>query len=341
MKRGIAMSTLLVIIIAMIILLSVATVSTVNISNTSKKLAFASELQMIQESVDSYRTKNDGAYPVSDFVNIDISSLDEATKLQFINNNEDIVNNNLSFRKLDLTKLSLVSITRGKTENNDIYVVSEKTGIVYYAKGEIIGSNTYYSMTQELKKLLNYNKKSDEVLTDNAVIFDISKNEFTNENVTGSIKVPKEYTNVVVKVGSNTVNVNNLVIDEKYNVYNVEVDKNCLIEVEYQNTKGVLNQSSYRIKNIDKAIPTINVESIDTLNGKKYINLSAQDNLSGIKSFKYDVDKIDNNNLGKIYFNNGGTDISNDFIVVDAIKTTITIYVEDNAGNYNIILQNI
>ena len=75
MKRGIAMSTLLVIIIAMIILLSVATVSTVNISNTSKKLAFASELQMIQESVDSYGTKNDGAYPVSDFVNIDINQL--------------------------------------------------------------------------------------------------------------------------------------------------------------------------------------------------------------------------------------------------------------------------
>ena len=182
MKRGIAMSTLLVIIIAMIILLSVATVSTVNISNTSKKLAFASELQMIQESVDSYRTKNDGAYPVSDFVNIDISSLDEATKLQFINNNEDIVNNNLSFRKLDLTKLSLVSITRGKTENNDIYVVSEKTGIVYYAKGEIIGSNTYYSMTQELKKLLNYNKKSDEVLTDNAVIFDNALNYLKHAN---------------------------------------------------------------------------------------------------------------------------------------------------------------
>ena len=95
MKKGIAMVTLVVTIAVMITLVSVITYTGINTANTSKKIVFASEIKMVQESVDGYRTKNDGDYPISDFVTIDLTGASSDVKKQFTDNAEEIIDNKL------------------------------------------------------------------------------------------------------------------------------------------------------------------------------------------------------------------------------------------------------
>ena len=107
MKKGIAMATLVVIISVMIILVSVITVTGFNTSNTARKLAFASELEMIQESVNSYKTDNEGDLPTTEFIVIDLTRASGDVLNQFQQNGEEITNNKVSLCKIDFTKLIL------------------------------------------------------------------------------------------------------------------------------------------------------------------------------------------------------------------------------------------
>ena len=166
MKKGIAMVTLVVTIGVMLTLVSVITYTGISTANTSKKMSFASEINMVQESVNGYRTNNEGEFPISDFVIIDLINASDDVKKQFTDNGEDIIDNKVYLSKIDYTKLDLNSLNRGVSKTaDDIYTISTKSGIVYYAKGLKIGNITYYTLTDELKNLLNYNQKSNSVLT--------------------------------------------------------------------------------------------------------------------------------------------------------------------------------
>ena len=342
MKKGIAMVTLVVIISVMLILVSVITVSGINVSNTSKKLSFSSEIKMLQDSINSYRTNNNEELPVYDFVVIDLSSASDDVKKQFQENLEDIVDNKVYLNKIDYTKLDVSSLSRGLSESDDdIYVISSKSGIVYYAKGLKIGNYTYYTLTDELKKLLNYNSKSNEILADNAILCEMSTNDWTNDNVSVAIKVPKEYINVSVNIEDDNFDVDTNIVDEEYNVYTIEVQSNCNINVNYTDKSNVVKNSKFLVSNVDKEVPNIEVNNITNSNkNKKYIEVKSTDLQSGIKIMKYDTDKINNDEVGRIYFNNNGIEIKNNVIEIDNDIPYITIYVEDNAGNSQILLVN-
>ena len=342
MKKGIAMVTLVVIISVMLILVSVITVSGVNVSNTSKKLSFASEIKMLQDCVNTYRTTNNNELPITDFVVIDLSSASDDVKKQFQTNLEDITDDNVYLNKIDYTKLDVSNLSRGLSESDeDIYVVSSKTGIVYYAKGLKIGNQTYYTLTDELKKLLNYNSKSNELLADNAIVCEMNTNDWTNMNVSVNIKVPKEYVNVTVSVGENIAQIDSNIIDEEYNIYNFEVVENCNINVNYTDQNDMSKNSKFIVGNIDKTLPDLVVNNIiNSNNNKKYIEVKGTDLQSGIKIIKYDTDKIDNDEIGIIYFNNNGIEVKNNIIEIDNDIPYITVYVEDNAGNCKISLVN-
>ena len=339
MKKGIAMVTLVVVIAVMLILVSVITISGINASNTSKKITFAAEIKMVQESINSYRTNNNEV-PVTDFIVIDLSNASEEVIRQFEDNLEEIVDNKVKLNKIDYTKLDFSSLSRGLSESeDDIYVVSSKTGIVYYAKGLKIGNNTYYTLTDELNTLINFNNKSDEIIADNAIICETSTTDWTNENVKTLIKVPKEYTNVVVSVGENKVN--NNIVEEKYNVYDIEIIENCNINISYTYKTNEIKNSSFSVNNIDKQVPNIESNKISKSNTqKKYIEIKAIDLQSGIKVIKYDKDKINNDEVGRIYFNNSGIEVKENIIEIDNDIPYVTVYVEDNAGNYQILLIN-
>lgn len=344
MKKGITMVSLLTVMASMIILISVVTISSVNISNTSKKMAFASELKMIQDSVDSYKTKNNGEYPVSDFVNVDISGLSESSKAQFLNNSEEIAEDKVFLRKVDYAKLSLVSISRGlgESDESDIYAVSTKTGKVYYVKGLNIGKTTYYTITGELQKLIMYNRKNDEVLANNAIVFETSKIEWTNESITGKLKIPEEYTNISISVNGSIITTYDLTTNENEKIYTLEIKNNCVIDVKYNDEDNIEKTASYTISNIDQTVPTINVDNIENSNKEKlYLNINASDMQSGIKALKYDIGKINDDEVGRVYFNSNGTEIKGNVIELEKDVRYVTIYVEDSAGNYDIVMVNV
>ena len=343
MKKGIAMATLVVIISVMLILLSVITITGINISNTSRKIAFASEIKMLQDSIDGYITKNLGEYPVSEFVTIDLSRASDDVKKQFEDNGEEILDSKVILNKIDYIKLDLTSLTRGTSDTTyDIYVVSTKTGKVYYAKGLKIGNNTYYTLTDELKNLVEYNSKSNEVLTNDAVIFETSTNEWTNSDIEITVKVPRSYSNDKLTINGNPVIKFSTIGTEDYVIHSLTISYNCNLAVNYKDANNLDRTSSFDITNIDKQKPYIDITNIKQLDtNKKYLEIKGNDSESGVKIIKYDTDKITNDEIGKIYFNSNGIEVKNNIIEVEDNIPYITLYIEDNAGNYQIVTKEI
>lgn len=342
MKKGIAMATLVVIISVMLILLSVITITGINISNTSRKIAFASELKMLQDGVDGYRTTNLEEYPVSEFVTIDLSLASDDVKKQFEDNGEEILDNKVILNKIDYTRLDLTSLTRGTSDTtDDIYVVSTKTGKVYYAKGLKIGNNTYYTLTDELKSLIEYNSKSNEFLANDAIIFETSTNEWTNGDIEVKVKVPRSYTDRTITINGNPVT-KGTIGTEEYVIHSITITNNCILEVNYKDSNNIDRTSSFDITNIDKQKPDIDITNIKKLDtNKKYLEIKGNDLESGIKIIKYDTDKITNDEIGRIYFNSNGIEVKNNIIEVEDNIPYITLYIEDNAGNYQIVTKEV
>ena len=335
MKKGIALATLVVIILVMILLISVITVTGFNTSNTTRKLAFASEIKMVQESVNSYRTANQGELPTSDFVVINLNEASEFVLNQFEQNGEEINEESVYLNKIDFNKITVKNLTKGigKT-SEDIYAVSSKTGIIYYVQGLKIGGKTYYSLTDDLKKLLKYNSKSSESNSKKGIVFEPE----TTDWVTGGgvlllyIKVPNEYTLVSIKLkNGNTVLPKSTYPDGDYMIHSIELRNNEVVKVIFKDETNEEKNATYNVTNFDVKAPTLSIDSITTVGDKKYIKITCKDDDSKIKYLKYEYGNI--STYSKEYFYNGGYEIKDNLIEVDSAETTITIYTEDNAGN--------
>ena len=151
-KKGVTLVILAVTIIVALILLTTIIFSYDNIKNSIKKREFAKEIYAIQKLSDEYILKN-GNIPIKSqspyiFLSEAVTSYPE----QF----QDEEENNLCY-ELDLSKINVESVTKGikkDGDENDIYVISEKTKRIYYLKGYEIGDMTYYTLTEELSNLL-------------------------------------------------------------------------------------------------------------------------------------------------------------------------------------------
>ena len=339
MKNGIAMVTLVVTIAVMLTLVSVITYTGINTANTSKKMAFASEIKMVQECIDSYRTNNEGNFPTSDFVTIDLSNASIDVKKQFTDNGEEIIENKVYLSKIDYTKLELNSLNRGLGQtSDDIYVLSTKSGIVYYAKGLKIGNITYYTLTDELKNLLSYNQKSNEVSTSNAIVFKVSTTDWINSGkVECSVKVPNNYSSKEPTFNGNIILDVQTSSEGEYITHKFNIDNNGIIEIKYNDGKED-KTASYTINNFDKDMPTVSISKISNSNpDKKSYKIEANDKTSGIKIIKYDIGNIIGGNISDVYFNSNGIQLKDNVIQLDNDVSYITVYVEDNAGNRQIL----
>lgn len=339
MKNGIAMVTLVVTIAVMLTLVSVITYTGINTANTSKKMAFASEIKMIQECIDSYRTNNQGNFPTSDFVTIDLSNASIDVKKQFTDNEEEIIDNKVYLSKIDYTKLELNSLNRGLGQtSDDIYVLSTKSGIVYYAKGLKIGNITYYTLTNDLKNLLSYNQKSNEVSISNAIVFKVSTTDWINSGkVECSVKVPNNYSSKEPTFNGNIILDVQTSSEGEYITHKFNIDNNGIIEIKYNDGKED-KTASYTINNFDKDIPTVSISKISNSNpDKKSYKIDANDKTSGIKVIKYDIGNIANDNISNVYFYSNGIQVKDDIIQLDNDVSYITVYVEDKAGNSQVV----
>lgn len=167
-KKGISMIALLITIAVFLILLTVITISSDKIVNNTKKKQFAREIYEVQNLVDKYKyEKEEYPYTILDDSTKESISINITDDLNDQFENEDITEDNkVVLYSIDLNKIGAESITRGiKKDNdlNDVYAFSEKTGIVYYAKGYKVGKNIYYTLTDELKAQIGYGKDTSNI----------------------------------------------------------------------------------------------------------------------------------------------------------------------------------
>ena len=154
-KNGITLITLIAIVMVSIILLSTIVVSYSSFKTNARKKAFATEIYTIEKQVEEYKLRNN-EYPIISEVQYDLDELDSELVDIISALNEDVTEKIVKFYTIDLSKLNLENISRGvkKAGNLDIYVISKKTGNVYYLIGEEIENETYYNFNAELYDLL-------------------------------------------------------------------------------------------------------------------------------------------------------------------------------------------
>ena len=186
-KKGISMIVLLITIAVFLILVTVVTISSNKILNNTKKKQFAREIYEVQNLVDKYKyEKEEYPYTILDDNTNESISIDITDEIKNQFENENITEDNkVVLYSIDLNKIGAENITRGiKKDNNlkDVYAFSNKTGIVYYIDGYKVGNNTYYTLTDELKKIIGYGKDNSNE-TDSKIISETASMDYVQDGL--------------------------------------------------------------------------------------------------------------------------------------------------------------
>lgn len=343
MKKGISLISLFITALVLLILATTVTITGVDALNNAKISKFATEIAQIQNLVDSYKEANFGEYPIGDSAVIDISGLTDLAKAQFADENK-ISETKVNLYVIDMSLLSKTDLIHGnKKTDTDVYVVSKKTGKVYYAQGFKANGKTYYTLTGELLEIVDYSNNLKAINKD-GILFYLTNSNWTNVSIDAIVKVPdnSDYSSINVSTKSGTTTLSNVSLSSSksgYKIYNVKnIDTNCDIVVNYDKEGVGPSTQSYSITNIDKVNPTLDVEKQEAMvsaqeNDKKvYIKVNANDYESGIAFTKYEADEIDEG-IANEYFLSNGISVKDNAITVDRYTSVVTIYTQDKAGN--------
>lgn len=309
MKKGISLVIMLVTIAVILILTSVTVVTGSNIYNNTKKVKFASEISYVEEIVNTYRLNNNGSYPSSKLVSVDCSSINPVyLNEQFVN--EGINNDILALYKIDFSMLNpheLMYTDINSDSGDNVYCISPTTGRVYFLQGVKIGRKTYYTLTEDLKKSINY--VEDNNVNDGIIFLDDYKGNL-------KIKIPDEYTDINITSSNGEITVTEDSINE-YKIYNVSYTTGSLITVSYKND-NVLKELKYNVGEVSSNKPEFNISEIKTMvnskTGKeeKYVTLENVPN--NIKVIKY-ANQVLNESKVRDYFKTSGIEISKDDVI--------------------------
>lgn len=333
-KKGISLVSISIAVIVMLVLVSTISVSlTFSITN-AKKMAFAKEIYNIQSLVDEYMEREETLPPTLETIQITPSDMS-----QF--NLETLSNGTLLLETLDLPSLDIKSTSYGNKEigeddtekAKDVYAVSLATGKVYYIAGFEIAGKKYYTLTDELRQMIE--KKQNLTVGEKTVTFTPSVVGWGKDGISVTVAVPSEFTSPSLEISNANIKYTSTTANGVlyYNVNTEKVAENYTVTVNY--TKGgVVSSATYSAK-IDKTAPVISKDtSVSNVTGK--VNgLKATDTESGIKYFKYAEGVIslsDANSYMKAY----GKNITNGSINFKNSQN-YTLYAEDKAGNYSII----
>ena len=160
MKKGITFVAVMVTVAIMFILVSTVTISAINVINNSQKTKFATELAYVKEAVDNYYTTYN-TYPIDGSVTVNLKEVKDVDKKQF-QGEDGYTSDSIVLYVINKEKLGITETVygNGNVTDNDIYVFSKKTDSVYYLKGLKIGGKTYYTLTDDLKKIINYEESN-------------------------------------------------------------------------------------------------------------------------------------------------------------------------------------
>lgn len=341
-KKGISIIALIASITVILILLTTVVISGFTTVNNSKKISFGTEVYMIQTAVDAYYTKNGNMYPTKDAITVTFSGMTNQVLRQFANNSDEIVDNKITLYTIDYDKIDIKDLKygTGKDGANDVYVLSQKSGKVYYAKGVKIGNEMYYTLTDDIEFLLNYNNDKNESSTP-IVTFESSSTAKWAQSVSVKVKVPSTFEGVSVSAGNDVITSSQT--DSNGNdIYEVSKPGNYTITVNYTES-GNNKVSKYEVDNVDNTAPIITVskEKVNMQTGDSigYMEIeSRSDDLSGVKTVKYDYGDFSDKSTAKAHFEIHGVQANNDMILIKEGYNNITVYIEDNAGNFDVLL---
>ena len=155
-KSGITLIAVTRGIVVMGILIGLTVVSTKGIVKESNARNFASELKQLEYLAKQNKILNNNED--FNFVKrvILISDLSDEQKEQMASEIQD-GDTEVTLYELGFNTLDVMDTLYGKKENgdNDVYVISYKTGKIYYLKGFKWDDVTYYTLTGKLKELVS------------------------------------------------------------------------------------------------------------------------------------------------------------------------------------------
>ena len=153
-KGGIALISLSIVLIILVLISGVITYIGYDIIVTAKNTAYAKDMETITDSVMEYYAVN-GSFPIlengkevttDEYEQDIIDLLGEEAALRLAN---EIIKNNdeeAVFYEIDISKIGIDDLKFGIKENeNDIYVISNDSHIIYYYLGYENSSGLYFS----------------------------------------------------------------------------------------------------------------------------------------------------------------------------------------------------
>jgi len=310
-KQGITVTVMVITVIILIILAGTITFSVSSTINYSILSTWASEITNIQDIVDEQLGLSSSMNFTSGNITIDISNATLRDE-QFAG--ENIVNNTIEVKVIDLAKLNITNTKYGNLETSmDMYAISEETGRVYYVQGVEVDEEVYYTLTINLKNRFKLNSTERNL---SSVVFVPSSIGYTNEPITLKVKIPSTYTNIVITTSNNDIQVGSQTLKGNVYEYNINANKvtgNYKVTVSYNDGTQALI-STYNVNGYDDVPPVINpiaYENIvykETENKKtEYLtNIIAIDE-SGIKVLKYAVGTITQEQAKEYFEENANT----------------------------------
>ena len=340
MKKGFSLVTLLVTIFVIIILTSTVVISANSIYNSNKKVKFASEISYIKELVNSYMVNNNGNLPSNSEVITSIRDI-STDEMQSQFQDEDISNENtIVLNKIDMSMINPGTLQYGngtEEKSDDIYCISKKTGRIYYARGCKIGSKTYYTLTDELKKAIKYTESNN---INDGIIFCDGNLESGIKEI--DVKIPESYLDIEI-TSSDASFEYSLEKESRYNIYKTKSKENSTITVKYKvNSDSEKKELKYNVEGVDNSGLTFSLSNVkkgvngSTQKEEKYVtieNISKEN--SQIKIKKY-ANIYVSEEESKEYFKNNGIEVKDNIVNIDnSLAGNITVYIEDKSGNYH------
>lgn len=336
-KKGFSMVALAASLTIVMILLTTVTISVVNSLNNSRKVQFALEINSIEASINTYYVAN-GEYPTGSSVALDLIGIDSYKDQILANGEVPTSDNKVILYEIDYSKIGnlTTNLGNGKNGENDIYALSQETGRVYYLQGLKIGSEVYFTLTEDLKNVLSQERNGDIFETNNAIIFLPSTKEWTNEEISVTVKVPKDYI-------INSINATKTGSDNNYNLYEAKGTSNFNIEIKYTTDEDTTNVkvANYAVTNFDNVKPKLVIDNnineiVDETTDAGFINITERsDSISGVKFVKFEEGNIKEDEAYE-YFQNNGKLVEENTIVFSEKADTLTVYIQDNAGNFDV-----
>ena len=331
-KEGISLVSISIAIVIMFVLVSIISVTLTYSITNAKKLSFAKEIYNIQNLVTEYIEREETLPTTAEALQISASD-----RTQFAG--ETFNNETLNLEVVDMQVLGIKNTNYGNREigsseeevAKDIYAVSSTTGKVYYIAGFEAGGKKYYTLTDELKQMIE--KKQNFIINEKEITFTPSKIGWSAEGVSVTAFVPTEFASPSISIDNENITYTSASSSEGtyYNVNTAKLAQGYTITISY--TKNGNNSSATYVVRMDTDYPTI-TKDLNITNTSDYIKgLNSQDETSSIKYFKYAEGVIGAENISK-YMHAYGKDISGGNMKFDIRKDAYTIYAEDKAGNY-------